>query len=69
MKKGFRGLHLDEVVFQDSFFVILSIVLFAGKCKGGAQQLLSGGGRLWSNFRGSVESLCRLAVIEKTKVK
>ena len=69
MKKGFPGFHLDEVVSRDSFFAILSIVLFAGKCKDGAEQLLSGGGRLWSNFRGSVESLCRLAVIGETNVK
>ena len=51
------------------FFAILSIVLFAGKYKDGAEQLLSGGGRLWNNFRGSIESLCRLAVIGKTNVK
>ena len=69
MKKGFRGLHLDEVVFRDSFFTILSIVLFAGKCKDGAEQLLTGGGRLWNSFRGSVKSLCRLAVTGKTNVK
>ena len=69
MKKGFRGLHLDAVVFRDSFSAILSIVLFAGKSKDRAEQLLSGGGRLWNYFRGSVELLCRLTVIGKTNVK